>query len=358
MRGVPGMLAEIEPDPTAPMILPQLINNTTIDAGVREELQDAVEAIARYARYADVEQGTPPPNVSAGTALQILKGAASEVREPRLNRIKASLKRAWSHGARLMCHMYAEPRPLKYEDEDGQERMRYVHGLDFEKQTDVDIDGQPDTDSDQEQVEKVRDAITLRVIDPAASPARQRKLGKLLKLPRELWEDEDLQEKAAQREWIEFKEQDRVPRIDPGIDDNSTHYEQHGRVCHTAFFRELERKGGWDDALGTLGASWFQDLMMLAMAPSPMPIDTQTKILQFWSMKLQSVNFQSPDPKALRFVGIWRAHTEAHRLEDEMKQMRAMVQPVLAAPGSPRTAAGNQPTQGAPAQLPAMAGVQ
>jgi len=358
--GLPGMLAEIEPDPTAPTVLPQLINNTTIDAGVRAELEDALAAIDKYAGYADVERGQPPPGVSAGYAIEALKGAAGERREPRLNRIKASLKRGWAHGARVMVHMYAEGRPVRYEEEDGEERWGYVKGLDFSKQTDVEVEGEPDFDQGAQQVEKIRDAIMNRVIDPvSATPSRQRKIARLLKLPEELFDDEDEQEKEAQREWIALKEEGRVPRIDPGIDDNSAHYEEHGRACHTAYFRDMERQAGWDEALALIGGQWFDALKMLAMTPGPP--DLQDRILNYWMTTLGQMGFVPPPAngeegsspeEALRLVLTWRAHIEAHRLEDELKQLRAMAGPELASPGAPTTAAGNQPTEVAPPEAP------
>lgn len=354
--GIPGSLIEIEPDPTAPNVLPQLINNTTIDPGTRAESQDAINACKDYAGYAEVEKGNPPPGVSAGYAIEALKGAAGERREPRLNRVKASLKRAWGHGARVITHMYAEGRPVKYEDDDGEERWRYTKGLDFAKQTDVEVEGEPDFDSGAQQVEKIRDAIMNHVIDPVnATPSKQRKIARMLKLPEELFEDEDEQEKEAQREWIALKEEQRVPRIDPGIDDNSTHYEEHGRACHSAYFRDMERRAGWDDALALLGGQWFQSLKQIAFIPGPP--DLQDRILNYWSGTLAQFGFAAPpaeagegpsSEEALRFVLTWRAHIEAHRLEDEMKQMRAMTAPELASPGAPTTAAGNQPTEVAP----------
>jgi hypothetical protein len=52
--------------------------------------------------------------------------------------------------------------------------------------------------------------------------------------------------------------------------------------------------------------------------------------------------------ESLKIVLYWRSHMEAHKLEAEIKQMRAAIQPTLAAPGADATAAGNQPTAGAP----------
>ena len=462
--GIPGMLAEIDVDPLAPGIIPSLINNTTIDPGVREEMRGALEALQRIAGNIDVEQGNPPPGVSAGNAIAFLKGASSEKREPRLARIKASLKRGWSHGAEIKCHMYAEARPMRYKDEDGEERWKYVHGLDFSLQTDVDVDAEPDFDNEAQEIEKVRDAIQIGVLDPRAGDAGQKRaLGRIMKLDESLYEDRDLQDKDAQREQIDYKEIGRMPRIDPGLDDHSTHYQVHGRFCKGAFFRQKELEGHWDDALEILGESWATTLKMVEMLtmmqaqqrmqamlpimmqalgspvpqfpmaapappqlpmgtppgaqpqpgfegapaaggppglpppmpnaamppapppagpvapamggapgampgapPSPMglmappppppgpPLDLQARIVVAWITILTQAGFGTrflTTPEAadsFKFVAIWRAHIEAHRMEDEKKQMQAAQAPVLAAPGAPTTAAGNMPTEGAP----------
>ncbi len=448
--GLPGMLAEIDVDPTAPGIIPSLINNTTIDAGVREELKFALDALNREGGNIDVEQGNPPPGVSAGNAIAFLKGASSERREPRLARIKASLKRGWSHGAQIKCHMYAEGRPMRYKDEDSEERWKYVHGLDFNLQTDVDVDAEPDFDNAAQEIEKVRDAIQIGVIDPRAGDAGQKRaLGRIMKLDESLYEDRDLQDKDAQREQIDYKEIGRMPRIDPGLDDHSTHYQVHGRFCKTAFFRQKELEGHWDDALEILGESWTPTLLIVeqmtqmqaaqrmqallptimmalgsanpilplglpaGMPPSPSlgqppgampmaeasaappppgppglpsqpqpsmaggvtgaapgipgaalapvppppgpPLDLQARIVVAWITLLTQAGFGARflanDPaaqEAFKFVAIWRAHIEAHRMEDEKKQRAAAMTPVLAAPGAPTTPAGNMPTEGAP----------
>jgi len=451
--GLPGMLAEIDVDPSAPGLIPQLINNTTIDAGVREELKFALERLQGEGGNIDVEQGNPPPGVSAGNAIAFLKGASSERREPRLARIKASLRRGWSHGAEIKCHMYAEGRPMRYKDEDGEERWKYVHGLDFSLQTDVDVDAEPDFDNEAQEIEKVRDAIQIGVLDPRSGDAGQKRaLGRIMKLDESLYEDRDLQDKDAQREQIDYKEIGRMPRIDPGLDDHSTHYQVHGRFCKGAFFRSKELEGHWDDALEILGESWATVLKMVEMltmmqaqqrmqamlplmmqalgspvpqfpmaapppqlpmgtppgdpsmagaapgqappppqappglppppvdpatgiaaAPPPMPgqdpatgmmapppappgppLDLQARIVVAWITILTQAGFGArflttpAAAAAFKFVAIWRAHIEAHRMEDEKKQMQAAMAPVLAAPGAPTTPAGNMPTEGAP----------
>ena len=63
-----------------------------------------------------------------------------------------------------------------------------------------------------------------------------------------------------------------------------------------------------------------------------------------WMQKLQLAMFIPQDAAALDAVLNWRAHIEAHRLEEERKQMIAQGQPVLASPGAKATPSGTQPT--------------
>jgi len=96
-----------------------------------------------------------------------------------------------------------------------------------------------------------------------------------------------------------------------------------------------------------------------ALAPVPPPpgppLDLQARIVVAWITLLTQAGFGARflanDPAAqdaFRFVAIWRAHIEAHRMEDEKRQQAAAMGPVLAAPGAPTTPAGNMPTEGAP----------
>lgn len=384
--GVPGRLAEIDVDPVSPTFVPQMINNETIDAGVKAELEDAVSAIERYAGNVDVEKGTPPPNVSAASAIRLLKEAASEKREPRLNRIKASLRRAFKHGAELGVHMFFEDREMRYEEDDGEQTLSLVNGKAFAKQVNVDVDVEPDFDDKMKAVETVRDLISLQIVVPGnLSPQQSRRIGKLLDAPKELYELEEAQEKAAQREWIDFRDGGRFPRMDPGLDDHGAHLDQHGRDAMTEVFRDLEEKANWDGALAAgLSAAWpqlrtlaMQHHMLMSSLPPPQPgmpsavppmPDLQEQIVNLWASILDAAaasvdpatgmvvpGFTPPDEEALIKVMWWRAHMEAHRLEEETRQTLAMAQPVAAQPGADATAAGNQTAPGAAPAQPATA---
>lgn len=354
--GIPGRMAVIDAVEEAPNMTPSIINNSTIDQGVSLEIEHAQRAIDRLSSNIEVEKGQiPGGGVTAAQAIVSLKTFAGEKREPRLARIKNSLRRGWKHGARLMEAMYIEPREAYYTDSDGSKRTRNIHGKDFARQTEVEVDAEPDFDTKAKNSAATRDLITLRVVDPATLRGQKaRTLANLLDAPPELFEDDDLQRDAAEREWIAFKEEQRVPQVDPSLDDHGAHYETHGRDAHQEWFRDLEDRGDWDGALKILEVNWFEQLSMLAMTPI-MPGGAtclQDRIVQLWMALLQQGGYQPQgDPEALAQVLQWRAHMESHRVGDETRQARAMMQPTLPAPGAPATAAGTQPTdQSPPAQ--------
>lgn len=355
--GVPGRFAFIDVDPEAPTVVPQLINNNTIDSGAWTELDDTVKSLQRYAGDIEVEKGQVPPNVEAAIAIKQLKEYAGERREPRIMRIKEALRRVWKHGLELMTAFYIEPREVSFEDEDGEEKWTMLHGLDIKGETSVTIESEADFDDQARNQELVLSLIDRKVLDPTQDPVLAREIARILEAPEGLFERQDIQKDGAQREYLRFKEEGVIPVVDPTLDDHLTHYQQHGIDAQSEYFRDLEEQGGWDEALKVLSPGWEQNLMMLGMMPGPPCF--QEKIYNFWMQQLQLAAqpqidpmtgimvappaFPPPqDPEALDKVLRWRSHLEEHRLFEQTKQLQAMMQPTLAAPGSPAGPAGSQ----------------
>lgn len=359
--GIPGRAIEIEPDEMAPLTMPQLINNQTIDSGVNVEDEAILDFFDRASGRTDVERG----NVSASMpalAIRLLKGASSEGRQPRVDRVNQALKRIFKHGSQLQAHMYVEPREYRYEDEDGEEAWNSAKGIDIEFETDVEIEAEPAFDEKAQTQETVKNLVDSGLLDPrGASGLQRRKILVHMDVPKNLLEEERLAEASAQREWKAFREEQKPPRIDPGLDSHRDHFEDHGIRCHTAFFRNMEEQGGWEAALQILGANWDQRLQILAIDPQTaemsmqqpnMPpiglenMDLQDRVMAFWSVLLTTNGFQPQNPDMFGLVVQWRAHMAAHKLHEEMAQMQAQAGPTLAQPGGEETASGGQPTPG------------
>lgn len=350
MAGVPGMVASIDWDPTLPDDLPKLFNNTTIDHGAVEELEDARNSVHTLGQDKVIESGNPPPGVDAAMALEELKKSAGESREPRIQRIADALKRVFTHGAKCQQAFYIKERACQYEDDNKDERWAYYSGLDLDH--DVEVDVEPDMTTDDEKRLAVKDLLQQKIITPQDSPDMPRLLAKCWgdSVPGELFEDRDLQDQSAQREFIDFWETNTNPQVDPTLDDHEAHWQVHGRACHEEKFRDLEIQAHWDEVLRILnaGGGWEEQLEMLVIAPLPGTL--QDKILTYWMQMLEGAMYMPPNPEALMRVLQWRAHMEAHKLQGEYRQLKAQFAPLMAAPGGKQTPTGTQPTPGQPAQ--------
>lgn len=334
------VLCDTDPGENRPGL--ELINNSTIDPGVYREVDKDIAYAQRASGQVEVERGQIPAGVSAATAIAYLKTEAGEKRRPRILRIRQALMRAWDHGLKLMAAFYIEPREYSYEDESGEEREAFVQGdVIAAANPKVDIYPTPDYDSADLRRENVRDMVQLGIVNPAQTPQISRKLAKILDEQADYFLDDDLQEEQAQREWQAFRDHGRVPVIDPSLDDHMTHYQEHGRACFGAWFRQQEDAAEWDKALSVLEGSWEQDLLTLAMQAQG--VSLQPAILGSWLDKLAQRGFRSSDPAALQLVLSWRAHIEAHKLAIVRKQIQS--QPAVEAPGK-----GSTPTSAAEAQ--------
>jgi len=338
------VMVDIEPNDKQPPLT--LMQNTTINPGVYQEIGDAREYLSRVSGQVEVERGQVPPGVSAATAIAYLKTESGEKRRPRIKRIKEALVRAWDHGLQLMAAFYIEDRPYEFEDEYGEERWAFIHGkVIAEANPQVDIYPTPDYDQADAEREAIRDMVQLGILDPNKTSQVNRKIVKTLQPSLEFFVDDDLQEEQAQREWRDFKERRRIPVIDPSLDDHPTHYEEHGRSCFQPSFRQKEDAANWDGALNVLGADWDRMAVMVGLQRPP-GTSLQTLLYTVWKQELEKAQFQSQDQDALEFCLHWRAHREAHKLEMLLPQIRQQ-QAQAPATGSSPTPQNEEPQPGA-----------
>lgn len=317
------VMVDIDPIDKQPPL--QLMQNTTIDAGVYTEIDHGVQFAQRVSGQVEVERGQVPPNVAAATAIAYLKTESGEKRRPRIGRIRRGLVRNWDHGIQLMAALYIEPREYSYEDEFSEERWAFIHGeVIASANPKVDIYPTPDYDVTDAQRESIRDMVQLGILNPNQTPQVNRKIVRILEPSLEFFMDDDLQEDQADREWRDFKDRGKVPVIDPGIDDPMTHFQLHGQQCFGAWFREQERLCGWDEILMILGGNWDQIAIQQALTPVP-GTSLQTRLLSTWqTMIMQGIQMGAlkppQDPEALGKVLNWRAHMEAHKVGAMVKQ--------------------------------------
>jgi hypothetical protein len=389
-----GGIYEWDPDPDSPNREPRDIDNTLLNSEVYKELEAMVEYIARASHLNDVETGNVPPGVVAALALQLLAEQSGESRRPRIRRIREMLERVFSHGLMLMHELCLPEDNRAYWDEiaPDQWRERAWHGLQFAGQTRVRIDAEPEHDTKLVKQQTIRDTV-LQNPTMMEDPRTSRLVSQELGVPEELFDKANLQEEAAEREFIDFLEQDRDPVIDPDLDDDDAHHERHGIDFHSERWRELEEASGWDDAL-----IWLSDWEQIFDDPAPGvdpatgqpvlgPPGLNSQMGQNWPPALELRIFEAwqqiliqaaatgqykpqneaaalpmapgqpappptiPEP-LLRVLRL-RAHDAGHRRRAAgIKQAAAAGQQIVASPGGDETAAGTVPTTGQPAEAP------
>lgn len=359
-EGMPGYMAEIDVDPTAPGPEPKLINNMTIAPGVNTELKTVDDFMDRVAP--PIEGGGTEPGVDAARAMNALKEEAGKKREPRIKRVKDMMVRQFKHGASLMQNLYDRPRECRYVNEDGEESWESFSGL--ELGTEVDLTVEPAMVDEDKQRMATQALLENQVISAQQSPQMQREITEIIggpELKERLFEAEMLQENAAKREWSRFRDRNIPPVVDPILDNSAVHLDCHARDAESEWFREYTDRAQWDSALKLLGANMLEELQMIRnldpMQLPPdiqmqLPPDLQGQIMFFWMRKLGERGFiqppgmpgapAGPDTQALKVVMEWQAHMAAHRLIEEKKQLAAQMGPMMAAPGGPQTPAGTQ----------------
>jgi hypothetical protein len=389
-------------NPLQPNLAPREIDNGLMNPGVYAELDHRLGYISRYTAMTETERGEPPAGVTAQIAFQYLVDQSTTRRQPRMNRIRAMLQRRYAHGLQLIHEMVEEERVL-WDDSDGEWRERTWRALDLVGQTNVVVEIEPDSESALIEQQGVRDFIELKLRMRDMTPRAQRAVARKLRVPEELFDTEDTQTECAAREFVEYMEHGREPVVDPSLDDNVLHDQQHGLDCLRDKWYDLEARGAWDEALKWIadwkthfrqGSPALYKLMGLELPPAEPDPETgqpgpppalmnldqmigdregpclELRILRAWEMLLgvrkpellqgsppgmqgvQGVPGASAagDPQALRRIMRFRAHRESHRIYAEGQKAAAAVgAQVMAAPGGEATPGGTVPTSEQPA---------
>lgn len=252
-----------------PNAKPERIQSNLMSGEVFNFLNWCIAHVARVSNLNEVEQGNVPAGVTAALALQILAEQSGERRRNRIRRIREMLERLYSHGLQLVHELVREDRLFWLKDETGSWSQKSWSGLALEGQTDVRIDAEPEHHTPLQRQQRIKD---MKDLFPQLfqNPRSLRRLAQQMGYPLEGFEDESLQDEAAQREFSRFLDEGRPPVIDSDLDDHAEHHEQHGSNFMDERWLDLEDEAGWDQALPFLG-NWQQVMPMLEGQPAVPP---------------------------------------------------------------------------------------
>jgi hypothetical protein len=357
-----GAMWLFDADPTFPEGFRE-IGNKLLNYEVYKEIENTIEHIQRAQNTQSVETGGVPPGVAAALAIQMLAEQTNERRRARIRRIREALERVFSHGLKLMHEFCDEEREL-WLQEKGDWKRRAWTGMQLHGMTEVRIEAEPEHDTAVQEQQSIRDALTAGLFsENSGMDARtRRKIAAEMGIKSEMFNEQNAQEKQAEREYVNWTEAGIPPVVNPFLDDNAIHAERHGLDAMESKFQDMAQESGFLEALPLLDG-WntprpmtLQNGMTI-MAPSPMdtflamsgpqaPKDKQGQIIGTWSLLLAQSGFQMKpgQEEAFKKVVIFLAHKVAHELTAEEQKMAAMqgVQQ-LAAPGGETTAGGTIP---------------
>lgn len=375
-----GGVWQYDYDPSYGNVRPEVIGNELLNSEVYQEVQWMLDYKMRSGGMSPVDTGNVPPGVAAALAIQMLAEQSGEKRRSRIRRIREAYERLYSHGLMLMHELVREPRELWEETEDSSQTEKSWVGLDLQGVTTVKIKAEPDHDSEVQVQQATRDALEAGLFDLTDARTR-RVVGKQLGVKNDIFEQQDLQENAAETEFINFRDEDDPPVRNEDTDDDMDHYERHViDILHDEQWKDIEKQAGWKTAW-TMLSGWNSNAGMqprpvtlatgqVVMAPAQSPFEQfmagpgmmlrtrlpELQILACWRGMLIGQQYQpgpdeqGPLDKCLR----WYAHVAGHRMGMEQERAAAAQGAQIAvAPGGAATQAGTVPAGGgAPSGAP------
>lgn len=316
-----GKLFFWDPSPMEPDAKPEVFGSILMPSGVYNERAACMEDTTRIIGPADIESGEAPRNITTTSGLQILGEQAERRRATRERGITTVFQKIWEHQLKLLWTLRVDTDSYEHENPDGTWEIKQFDRMALAGQTKVEIERQAHIDASIIIREKTREALTDGLYDPSSPMARKRLLENM-DLPTDINEDTNLQIEHAQRQWVDFVDERKVPVIDTSIDDPVIRY----KVLGTFLMQ--------DEGLQiSEGALW----------PQLIPI------LSGWQEYL--VELQTQDQVARATYGQWTAPGQA---EQQYAQAKIQHQEALAAHAAAQeTSAGmGMPPQPPPQEPP------
>lgn len=259
-----GFILRWKPDPLAPGMKPEVISTPLTDTSALEEI--------RY--YEDSTQGDLGLNEGDIGELKGLastpyssyamsKQSSGERREPRIEEGVDAIQRVLRHQLMLIQRYYREPRQFRTKAADGWEIGEFK-GADISGETDVRVKEEPFFD----QENATRDATAAAVEKnqlPLPTRRAQREYFKAIGVKESILDESNVQLDRAERNWMSWLRNKRVPIINPTMDDLDLHHQELGRLLYSDDGVECAERVKWDEVLDGI-VEWEVELGKLQAA--------------------------------------------------------------------------------------------
>lgn len=213
----------------------------------------------------DVEIGEAPRNISTTSGLQILGEQAERRRAARERGIVNSCEGLAEHILQLIWGFAFDDDTYEYwsKSVEGSWGKKQLQRLKIKGQTRVKIEKQAYVDGSLFLKESVREAMADQLLIPDTPMAREKML-RARGLPTDINERESFQVTHARRQWSDFINEGKLPKIDPTLDDPAIHFGVLGAMSFRDETKKLEEEVNWEAVLDAI-AGW-EDILAQAEA--------------------------------------------------------------------------------------------
>jgi hypothetical protein len=206
----------------------------------------------------DIEMGQSTGSVKTTSGLMLLSEEASRKRAPRERSMLALYKSVFEHFLQMTWAFRKEDASYEVQGEGKVYEQESYKGTDLLGDIRVEMAARVGYDQTLYNKEATAEALTLglyKLTDPAAVD----KCLDLMKLPKDVNENQTLQIERAEQAWSKFMKEREVPNVDPTLYDALTWYAVLGKRWHTDDAYLLQRRCGWNKMLPAL-VTWEEKL--------------------------------------------------------------------------------------------------
>ncbi len=206
----------------------------------------------------DIEMGQAPGAVKTTSGLMLLSEEASRKRAPRERSMLSLYESVFEHFLQMTWAFRKEDATYEVQTEGKLYEQESYKGTDLLDNIRVEMAARVGYDQTLYNKEATAEALTLglyKLTDPAAVD----KCLDLMKLPKDVNENQTLQIERAEQAWSKFMKEREVPNLDPTLYDALTWYAVLGKRWHEDDAYILQRRCGWDKLLPAI-VTWPEKL--------------------------------------------------------------------------------------------------
>ncbi len=226
-----------------------------------QERSQIMEDMQRIGFPQDIEMGQSTGSIKTTSGLMLLSEEASQKRAPRERAMINLYESAFQHLLQLNWAFRKEDADYEVMNEAGIFERKSFTGSDLLGTIKVKMNARAGYDQTLYNKEAASEALQMGIYK-LDSPAAIDRILDLMKLPKDVNENQTLQITRAEMTWSDFIHDRVVPNIDPTLFDAVTWYSVLGKRWLTDEAYELQEKAGWPMLIPRL-VTWPQKMQMM-----------------------------------------------------------------------------------------------